>query len=191
MAQKNIGNQFWKMRSSHGRDLLFASPLLLWESACEYFEWCTENPWLKSESIKSGELAGTTMTVPISRPFTMQGLCIYLDCSTSYFREFKRSRGDSNIGFMSVIEKIEEVVYQQQFEGATVGAFNANIIARALGLTDKQVVDHNGISELPKINIINLGSGEDPKKDFDKLTKDEKILLLELNDKMKASSEQK
>jgi hypothetical protein len=150
MAQKNLGNQFWKMRSSHGRDLLFASPSLLWESACEYFEWCTENPWLKSESIKSGDLAGTTMTVPVSRPFTMQGLCLYLDCSTSYFREFKRSRGENNIDFMSVIEKIEETIYQQQFEGATVGTYNANIIARTLGLTDKQEVDHTTKGETIK-----------------------------------------
>jgi hypothetical protein len=51
---------------------------------------------------------------------------------------------------------------------------------------DAQHIDHNASSELPKINIINLGSGDDPKKDFDKLTKDEKILLLELNDKMRS-----
>jgi hypothetical protein len=157
MAKKNIGNQFWKMRSSHGRDLLFASPSLLWESACEYFEWCTENPWLKSESIKSGELAGTTMLVPTARPFTLHGLCLYLDCSTSYFREFKRSRGDSNMGFMSVIEKIEQTVYQQQFEGATVGAYNASIIARTLGLTDKQEIDHTSKGEaIQSVTVFRL-----------------------------------
>ena len=37
-------NQFWKQRSKHGRDMLFASPTLLWEAACEYFEWCEDNP---------------------------------------------------------------------------------------------------------------------------------------------------
>jgi hypothetical protein len=43
------GNEFWKMRSKHGRDALFASPELLWESACEYFEWCNDNPIVSSK----------------------------------------------------------------------------------------------------------------------------------------------
>lgn len=145
MAKKQphkVGNQFWKMRASHGRDLLFASPSLLWESACEYFEWCSNNPWHKQEAIKSGELAGTTMSIPTARPFTMHGLCLYLDCSTSYFREFKRTATEDKRDFLTVIEKIEEIVYQQQFEGATVGAYNANIISRSLGLVDKKETDH-------------------------------------------------
>lgn len=51
---------------------------------------------------------------------------------------------------------------------------------------DKQEIEHNGTSELPKINIIALGSGVDPKSKFDNLTKEEKILLLELNAKMRS-----
>ena len=42
-ASKN--NQFWKLRNKHGRDTLFSSPELLWSAACEYFDWCDENPW--------------------------------------------------------------------------------------------------------------------------------------------------
>jgi hypothetical protein len=56
---------------------------------------------------------------------------------------------------------------------------------------DKHEIDHNGTSELPKINIIALGSGVDPKSKFDNLTKEEKILLLELNTKMNTSPEEK
>ena len=37
---------------------------------------------------------------------------------------------------------MEETIETQQFEGACVGAFNANIIARKLGLSDKQEVDY-------------------------------------------------
>ena len=42
-ASKN--NQFWKLRSKHGRDTLFSSPELLWSVAYEYFDCCDENPW--------------------------------------------------------------------------------------------------------------------------------------------------
>ena len=43
------GNQFWKIRSRHGRTKLFETPELLWEAATEYFEWCEANPWNKTE----------------------------------------------------------------------------------------------------------------------------------------------
>ena len=43
--------------------------------------------------------------------------------------------------FSSVITRIRETIYQQKFEGAAVGAFNANIIARDLGLADKTIND--------------------------------------------------
>lgn len=44
---KRIGNQFWKRRSKHGRDKLFKTPDVLWEAACEYFQWCDDNPLLE------------------------------------------------------------------------------------------------------------------------------------------------
>ncbi len=128
-----IGNQFWRLRSKHGRDKLFATPELLWEAACEYFEWCQENPWMKSEAIKSGEMAGQVMEVPTERPMTLHALCLYLDCSLGYFRTFKLTCSED---FLAVIEKIEKTIYTQKFEGASVGVFNANIIARDLGLKD-------------------------------------------------------
>ena len=49
----------------------------------------------------------------------------------------------------------EETIETQQFEGACVGAFNANIIARKLGLADKQEVDHtNAGKEFKGFNFL-------------------------------------
>jgi DNA-binding XRE family transcriptional regulator len=52
---------------------------------------------------------------------------------------------------------------------------------------DKQELEHNGTCEVPKINIITLGSGIEPKRDFSKLTTEEKKTLLELDSKTKSS----
>lgn len=41
-------------------------------------------------------------------------------------------------------KQITSRIEGQQFEGATVGVFNANIIARKLGLVDKKDVTTNG-----------------------------------------------
>lgn len=146
-------NQFWKLRSKHGRDKLFATPDLMWKAACEYFQWCDENPFFEVEQAKSilkpykdKETKEVTfpdqfVKLPKMRPYTMQGLCLYLDCSTSYFREFKSNLTKTNEidkEFLTVTTRIEETIYNQKYSGAASGFFNPNIIARDLGLSEKQ-----------------------------------------------------
>lgn len=146
------------MRSKHGRDKLFATPELLWEAACEYFQWCDENPWTtrkaiqrtvpvrvgKGKNAKTEEQHHTQQeSSPTTRPYSLMGMCVYLGTCTSWWRNFREdciNKGDED--FLTVIARVEETIKTQQFEGACVGAFNANIIARTLGLADKQEVDH-------------------------------------------------
>jgi hypothetical protein len=131
------GNQFWKLRSKHGRDKLFESPELLWEAACEYFQWCSENPWNRVDfKGKDADRVG----IPTERPLTINGLCLYLRCTPDYFKAFKNQDRANKEDFIPVINEIEQTIYTQKFEGAAVGAFNANIIARDLGLADKKDV---------------------------------------------------
>lgn len=152
------GNKFWMLRSKHGRDKLFATPELLWEAACEYFQWCDENPWTtrkaiqktvpvkvsKGKKIVTENQQQTQQEVtPTSRPYSLMGLCVYLGASTRWWSNFRDdciNKEDED--FLQVIARVEETIKTQQFEGACVGAFNANIIARTLGLADKQEVDH-------------------------------------------------
>jgi hypothetical protein len=138
------GNQFWKQRASHGREMLFQSPTLLWEAACEYFEWCVDNPIVDPRSFGGKQ--------KIQRPFTMQGLCLYLNCNTAYFRQFKAALDENEKDYSTVITCIEETVYQQKFENAAIGVYNTNIIARDLGLIDKQDIKKdlnvNGVFEI-------------------------------------------
>ena len=129
-------NQFFKNRSKHGRDLLFATPELLWEAACEYFNWCDAHPWYKVEAIKSGDMAGELMKVPTVRPYSLSGLAYYVGASESWWRNFKINKNLSD-DILTVITQIETVIDTQQFEGGAVGAFNQNIIARKLGLVEK------------------------------------------------------
>ncbi len=127
------GNQFWKLRSKHGRDKLFQTPELLWEAACEYFEWCNTHPW---ERVDFKGKDAEEVRIPTERPLTLNGLCLYLGCSLDYFRSFKSQNRKNADGFITVIREIEQTIYTQKFEGAAVGAFNANIIARDLGLKE-------------------------------------------------------
>jgi len=171
MSDKRIGNQFWKLRSKHGRDKLFASPDLLWVAACEYFQWCDDHPWMKMEQSRAAGKPGLAIKVkkgktepietvrdglaelPTARPYTLSGLCLYLGCSESYFREFKRiADEEKERDFLTVITRIEQTIETQQFEGATVGAYNANIIARKLGLSEKALIEQNSVIEYKNVS---------------------------------------
>ena len=130
------GNQFWKLRAKHGRDKLFASPELLWEAACEYFEWCEEHPLYEYKAFAfQGDIS--TAALPKMRAMTLSQLCLYLGCDESYFRTFKCTLKEENIDFLAVIRNIEQTIYNQKFQGASADLLNANIIARDLGLADK------------------------------------------------------
>ena len=141
------GNQFWKLRSKHGREALFKTPELLWEAACEYFQWCTENPLKEQDFISAGPRGGEIIELNKLRPFTLHGLCNYLDCGTHYLNNFESELnpdGKHYKGFKEVITRIRQVIYDQKFTGAAAGMLNANIIARDLGLLEKQEVKHEG-----------------------------------------------
>lgn len=140
------GNRFWELRSSHGRDKLFETPQLLWEAACEYFLWCEDNPLIEIE-VKIVDKEIEKVELPKMRPFTIHGLCSYLGCSTSYFRAFKSQERAQKQDFITVIEQMEETLYNQKFSGAAAGFLNANIIARDLGLRDQSGVDHTSMGE--------------------------------------------
>lgn len=136
------GNQFWKLRSKHGRDKIFSSPEQLWESACEYFEWCDDNPL---ETIEYYGKDATKCKVPKMRAYTWSGLEAYLGIES--FRDYKTD--ESYKDFSQVITHIGKIIYTQKFEGAAAGLLNANIISRDLGLTDKTEMRVEEIDPIP------------------------------------------
>ena len=144
-----VGNQFWKLRSKHGRDKLFESPELMWEAACEYFDWCEENPLIEVDfKGKDAE----QVDLPKMRAFTWQGLELYLDIHS--LRDYKANPKYQD--FSQVINRIEKIMYNQKFTGAAAGLLHPNIIARDLGLTDKtaSTVEHTGDVVFRGMNVI-------------------------------------
>jgi hypothetical protein len=174
------GNQFWKLRSEHGREKLFESADLLWEAAQQYFNWCDGHPWYKVEAARQGrpmkdedgnlKEPDKLLKVPNVIPYTLSGLTLYLDASERYWSSFRsniRKTLDDNINdtlsedFLRVIERIETIIKTQKLTGAAVGVFNANIISRELGMADKIEArnvdkDGNDVKPLgpPTLNIV-------------------------------------
>ena len=68
---------------------------------------------------------------------------------------------EKDIDFLTVITRIEQTIETQQFEGATVGAYNANIIARKLGLYELVDNKHSGTITIPITGIKIVKDGSD------------------------------
>lgn len=150
------GNQFWKLAGKAGRKRLFQSPEVFWKAACEYFEWCDANPWVKIEQVKQkGKpyydneleewvLPPDTIEIPTQRPYGYKALCLFIGAGHNYLTQFKQSlaaKGDNLSDFEKefsvVLARVEDIIYTQKYEGAVIGAFNPMIISRDLGLAEK------------------------------------------------------
>lgn len=128
------GNQFWKARSTHGRNPIFSNAADL-ETACEeYFEWVEENP-LWEDKVTSFQGVNTHEPVAKMRAMTLDGLILFIDIDD---RTWKRYKDQDD--FCGVITRIEKAIRSQKFAGAAADLLNANIIARDLGLADKAEV---------------------------------------------------
>jgi hypothetical protein len=123
------GNNFWELRSTHGRDLIFSSAEILWDAAKEYFQATTNRPWIQKDWVGKDAIQVERETTP---PFTLTGMFIFLDIDRKTW-DLYRQREE----FIPVVTRIEDIIYTQKFEGATVGAYNASIISRDLGLIDR------------------------------------------------------
>ncbi len=132
------GNQFWKLRSKHGRNKLFSDAQELWEAACEYFQWCTDNPLYEVDFRgKDSEM----VRIPKMRVFTYEGLTRYLNCNVLYFNQFEEGLKDKtdsqSADFSVVITRIREIIREQKFTGAACGFLHPMIISRDLGLKEQ------------------------------------------------------
>ncbi len=133
-------NEFWKLRTKHGRDKIFTTPDKFWDACCSYFQAISDNP-LYETIIQSGK----KFTLPKMRAMTIEGLCIFLDIETRTFNDYTGYKD-----FIPIITRVKEIIRTQKFEGAAAGFLNQNIIARDLGLKEHS---ENNNTTLTKIIV--------------------------------------
>lgn len=153
LSSSSKRGQLWQIASERLMNMMakgnngapsFKTPMDLWQRSCEYFDYIDENPlWVEKPMTEDGIIVNHTYYKP--RPYTMEGLAVYLCISRSWFRTFKHSHKNTEdprkLMFLAVITEIEQIVFTQQYEGATADIFNSNLVARYLGLVEKQEID--------------------------------------------------
>lgn len=148
------GNNYWNFVGKHGRNHKY-TPSSLWKEAIQYFEWISQRVWNKNEAIKSGDMAGVIIKVPTSTPMSIESFCLFADISYQTFLNYESNEGTYK-AFFEVTTRIRKTIEAQQFEGATVGAYNQNIIARKLGLADKTDITSLGDKLENNVTIFKL-----------------------------------
>lgn len=189
MARKNIPKKgdpgYWDYMkkegvkaikaSKVGRPKKIESPEKLWELACSYFEEVDSRPFQKQDFIRGGESAGKIVTLANIRPYSWAGFETYLIKHGIIYKldRYKANTNGAYEEFRDVVSRIDRVMFDNKFEGAAVGAFNASIIARDLQLAEitksevnanvKNEVDYSRLSdealaEIAKQSKLNVES---------------------------------
>lgn len=121
--------------STVGRSRMFETPDDLREACLEYLAWAHANPLQEEKHFCS---AGQIMTAHISKPraVTIVGLCLHLGIHRHTWQNYRISDE-----FDLVCDEIEDRMKQYKFENAVAGLMNPTLIARDIGLVDKQEID--------------------------------------------------
>ncbi len=130
------------------------TPELLWEYFEQYIADTKDNPqWMVEQKRGNmiipknfeGDLGDITPTVklPLQRPLTFVGFEVYLfkQGIISDLGDYEKNKDKRYETYAPIITRIKKFIESDCFEGATIGIYNHNIIARKLGLTDNQKVD--------------------------------------------------
>lgn len=143
-----------------GRPKNIESPEDLWKLFRQYKAWAKDHPYLKHDFVGKD---GDSVHRKLERPLTFVGFEVYLfeRMIISNLGDYERNKDNRYDDFATIIRAIKNVIEADQFEGASVGVYQHNIIARKLGLADKQEarqVDRNGNDVAPaptKIVVVN------------------------------------
>ena len=142
-----------------GRPKKIESPEKLWDYACEYFAEIDSTPFQKQDFIRGGESAGMKVHLDNIRPYSWAGFETHLIKHGIIYKldNYRSNTNGAYEEFRDVVAGIDKVMFDNKFEGATVGAFNSSIIARDLQLAEvtksevkasiKNEIDYSQLSE--------------------------------------------
>jgi hypothetical protein len=112
------------------------TPEKMWELFEEYVKHENNNPMHKREYVGKD---GNEVDTPLQVPITFEGFECYLADKGIIEDLGKYSANTDNAynEFVTIITRIRRNCFVQNFKGASVGLFNANLVAKKLGLISK------------------------------------------------------
>ena len=112
------------------------TPEKLWELFESYVLHEKQNPMYKQEYVGKD---GRTELTPLETPITFEGFeCYLMDKGIIQdLGHYSNNKDERYSEYVTTITRIRKNCFVHNFRGASVGLFNANIIAKKLGLSEK------------------------------------------------------
>lgn len=129
------GNQYWKLRSKHGRDKIFSSPEMVIEALNEYLEFIDHNPVPVPTLLQAGKRAGEIVNVMKPRATTIESFCNFIGITVKTFANYEKDEGYKD--FFQAFTRVRQVCDQQLLDETLAGNLNPATAIRKLGLAEK------------------------------------------------------
>ncbi len=146
-----------KLETKPGRPKAIDSPEMLLELWNDYKKVTDANPWHKVDVYgKDANL----MRVPLQVPYTWEGFDSYLFNKgiLKTMDDYKKNYNGAYQMFSHIIAHIQSEIFAHNYTGAAIGVFNANLIARKLGIKDQTDITSNDEAlPAPKIIVKHIG----------------------------------
>lgn len=135
-----------------------STPQKLWELFEEYVNHARKNPMSKTEYVGKD---GNKVKTPLDVPITFDGFeCWLADQGVIQdLGDYTSNKDGRYTKYATIIARIQRNCFVNNFNGAAVGLFNANLIARKLGLTERQQIDTTA-----NVNVLNIDPLADAKE---------------------------
>ncbi|WP_159522829.1 terminase small subunit [Sunxiuqinia indica] len=134
-------NEYWKERKKHGRDKLFENPEEIIDLAQNYIEYCTNNPIIVKELIKSGPRGGDVVDIERPRIPSRKGFTVFLGIDGKTLWNYEKDEKYKD--FFQSFAYVCDLFDSELTDNATTGQANPAIAAMLLGLKQKQDITSN------------------------------------------------
>lgn len=132
--------KLWEMRKHPRMRPIFDNGTQLFNACVEYFKWVEENP-LEVEELQ--HYKGRTKRVKTykRRVMTFEGLYVTLGIDGTTWINWRKDER-----FKVACAEVDHIIREDKFSGAAGGLYNANLIARDLGLSEKTEVKSKAVT---------------------------------------------
>lgn len=124
------GNEYYLLATNFVKPRKY-HPAALFKKFVDYLQWNAAHP-LKEQKILAG---GKQKTVNKLRAMTIVGFCNYAGIERQTYENYEKQED-----YFGICRRIRDIIYQQKLEGAAADLLNPSIIAREIGLADKQEI---------------------------------------------------
>jgi len=117
------------------------TPEKLWSLFLDYVNHEKNNPMYRRDYVGKD---GMPIDTPLQVPITFEGFeCYVADLDIIQdLGDYSNEKNESYAEYRPIITRIRKMCFVQNFKGASVNLFNANLIAKKLGLKEATTNEH-------------------------------------------------